>query len=77
MDMNGRTIWIVDADYLLKASPGRFDYLKHKKSLEQENGHAFSENYYLNSSPNPSADAQDAFHTWLDDIWDAIKKEDN
>jgi len=59
------TIWIVDAAYLLKAAPGKFDYLKLKSELEKENGEAFYESYYLNSTPNPPTDAQDAFHTWI------------
>jgi uncharacterized LabA/DUF88 family protein len=60
-----RTIWIVDAAYMMKASHDKFDYLKLKAELENQNGGAFSESYYLNSSPNPPTDAQDGFHTWL------------
>ncbi|HXU21062.1 MAG TPA: NYN domain-containing protein [Verrucomicrobiae bacterium] len=60
-----RAIWIVDAAYLLKASPGKFDYLKLKVLLAGENGGEFTEAYYFNSTPNPPTDGQDAFHTWL------------
>jgi nijmegen breakage syndrome protein 1 len=60
-----KTIWIVDAAYLMKAALGRFDYLKLKSALESLAGSDFFESYYLNSTPNPPTDAQDAFHTWL------------
>ena len=63
--MADRTVWIVDAAYLMKAAPGRFDYLKLKTELESLVGAPFFESYYLNSTPNPPTDAQDAFHTWL------------
>lgn len=60
-----KTVWIVDAAYLLKAAPGRFDYLKLKTELERLVGEKLSEGFYLNSTPNPPTDAQDGFHTWL------------
>lgn len=60
-----KIVWIVDAAYMVKASPGRFDYLKLRSELERLNGSVFSESFYLNSSPNPPTDAQDGFHTWL------------
>lgn len=60
-----RTVWIIDGAYLLKGSPQNFDYLKLKKALETENGSSFSECFYLNSTQNPSSDAQDSFHLWL------------
>jgi len=63
--MPERTIWIVDAAYLMKAAPGHFDYLKLKKVLEKHNGASLAESYYLNSTPNPPTDQQDSFHTWL------------
>jgi uncharacterized LabA/DUF88 family protein len=63
--MAGRSIWVVDAAYLMKAAPGKFDYLKLKGALEKANGHAFAESYYLNSTPNPPTDQQDGFYTWL------------
>lgn len=59
------TTWIVDGAYAMKGAPGRFDYLKLKAQLEARNGNTFFESYYLNSTPNPPTDAQDAFHTWL------------
>jgi uncharacterized LabA/DUF88 family protein len=63
--MLGRTIWIVDAAYLMKAAPGRFDYVQLKKKLELEVGTTFAESFYLNSTSDPPSDQQDAFHTWL------------
>ena len=60
-----KTIWIADAAYIMKAAPGRIDYLRLKQHLETLNGGAIYESYYLNSMPNPSSDAQDAFHNWL------------
>ena len=61
-------LWIIDAGYLFKASrtvrPGyHFDYLRLRNKLE-ESGPIWRA-YYLNSTPNPPSDAQDAFHTWL------------
>ena len=63
--MRKRIVWIIDAGYLLKASPGKFDYLKLKKFLEKECGEPFAESFYLNATPNPPTDEQDKFHTWL------------
>ncbi len=63
--MSQRTVWIVDAAYLMKASPGRFDYLRLKNVLEECCGTRFDESFYLNSTSNPPSDDQDAFHTWL------------
>lgn len=60
-----KIVWIVDAAYLMKAAPGRFDYLKLKKLLTGLCGGEFFESYYLNATPNPPTDQQDAFHTWL------------
>lgn len=63
--MTRRTIWIVDGAYLMKAAPGRFDYLLLRKALEDAADTPFAEAFYLNSTPNPPTDQQDAFHTWL------------
>jgi uncharacterized LabA/DUF88 family protein len=60
-----KTVWIVDGAYLMKAAPGKFDYVKLKHELEKANGGAFTESFYLNSTPNPPTDAQDSFHTWI------------
>ncbi len=59
------TVWIVDGAYMMKGAPGRFDYVKLKNELERINGSQFSESFYLNSTPNPATDAQDAFHSWI------------
>jgi uncharacterized LabA/DUF88 family protein len=60
-----QAVWIVDGAYLLKAAPGKFDFLKLKGELERVNGGPFFESYFLNSIPNSHNDAQDAFHSWL------------
>jgi len=61
-------LWLIDAGYLWNAqrsvAPGyQFDYLKLRRKLE-ESGPLWRA-YYLNSTPHPPADGQDAFHTWL------------
>ncbi len=61
-----KTVWIIDGAYLFnfgKTHP--FDYLKLKNELVRLNGEAIHESYFLNSSNDPAADAQNAFHTWL------------
>ncbi len=60
-----KTIWIIDGAYLLKAAPGKFDFLKLKREIERECGEALAETYYLNSVSAEPHDAQDAFHNWL------------
>ena len=64
------TIWIVDGAYLMKGAPSdalgrnrRFDYNLLLERVERLGPTA--ERYYLNSTPNPPTDQQDAFHTWL------------
>ena len=59
-----RTVWIIDGAYLMKAAPGRFDYLALRKALESEAG-PIGEAYYLNSIAPPETEAQASFHTWL------------
>ena len=61
-------LWLIDAGYLFNAQrtvrPGyQFDYLKLRRKLEESD--AMWRAYYLNSTPHPPTDAQDAFHTWL------------
>ncbi|MDR3452698.1 MAG: NYN domain-containing protein [Rhodoferax sp.] len=63
-----KTVWIVDAAYLYnfgKSRPSGFDYLKLKNELTRANGGPIDESYYLNSTSDPTAEAQNAFHTWL------------
>jgi len=60
-----RTVWIIDGNYLWKATPGRFNYLKLKAKLEQVNCTSIFESYYFNSTPNPIVDVKDNFHLWL------------
>ena len=57
--------WIVDAGYLLRSSPGSFDYLLLKNQIESMMGTSFFESYYLNSTPSNRSDAQEGFNTWL------------
>ncbi len=62
------TIWIVDGAYLFnygRTRPGGLDYLKLKNELIRLNEGPIYEGYYLNSSPDPATDAQNAFHTWI------------
>ena len=64
----GKTLWIIDAGYLINAQrvvdqDFRFDYLKLRKKIE-ESGPIWR-GYFLNSTPHPPSDQQDAFHTWL------------
>lgn len=61
-------LWLIDAGYLFNAQrtvrPGyQFDYLKLRQKLEASG--PMWRAYYLNSTPHPPTDAQDAFHTWL------------
>lgn len=61
-------LWLIDAGYLFNAqrsvgSGFQFDYLKLRTRVEQEG--TLWRAYYLNSTPHPPTDAQDAFHTWL------------
>ncbi|MFN6338004.1 MAG: NYN domain-containing protein [Cyanobacteriota bacterium] len=61
-----RTVWIIDGAYLFNHGRSRpFDYLKLKSELVRLNGDPFYEAYYLNSTRDPSSDAQNGFHTWL------------
>jgi uncharacterized LabA/DUF88 family protein len=61
-----KTVWIIDGAYLFsygKSHP--FDYLKLKNELVRLNGGPIYESYFLNSSQDPAAEAQNAFHSWL------------
>ncbi len=61
-----KTVWIIDGAYLFNfGKPHPFDYLKLKNELIRLNGEGIHESYFLNSSNDPAADAQNAFHTWL------------
>ncbi|ENT5106599.1 NYN domain-containing protein [Pseudomonas aeruginosa] len=63
-----RTVWIVDAAYLLnvgRARPNGIDYVRLKERLEKETGEPIYEGHYLNSTPDPATDRQNAFHSWL------------
>jgi uncharacterized LabA/DUF88 family protein len=61
-------LWVIDAGYLFNAQRSggagyQFDYLKLRHKIE-ETGPIWRA-YYLNSTPHPPTDAQDAFHSWL------------
>ena len=63
-----KTVWIVDGAYLFnyaKTRPIGIDYLKLRNELEKANGGSIYEGYYLNSTPDPATDAQNAFHSWM------------
>ncbi len=64
-----KTVWIVDGAYLFNYGktrpPNGIDYLKLKNELVKANGGPIYEGYYLNSTPDPATDAQNAFHTWI------------
>ena len=63
-----RRLWLIDGAYMFSAQTSlgvgfQFDYKKLRDKLEQD-GKIFQA-YYVNSTPNPPTDQQDAFHTWL------------
>ncbi len=61
-----KTVWIIDGAYLFSfGKTHTFDYLKLKNEMVRLNGGAIYESYYLNSTPDPATDAQNAFHTWI------------
>lgn len=63
-----RRLWLIDAAYLFVGrhsvrSNFQFDYARLREALETDG--RIWRGYYLNSSPNPPLEAQDAFHNWL------------
>lgn len=61
-----KTVWIIDGAYLFNVGKTQpFDYLKLKGELVRLNGGPIYETYFLNSTRDPSAEQQTAFHTWL------------
>lgn len=63
-----KTVWIVDGAYLFNYGKSRqsgIDYVKLKNYLEEVNGGPIYEGYYLNSTSDPSTDAQEAFHAFI------------
>ena len=60
-----KTVWIVDGAYLMKAAPGKFDYMKLKTELERIEGGPFYESYFLSSQANQPTEALEGFHNWL------------
>lgn len=67
LDRN-RRLWLIDGAYMFMSQPTlepgyEFDYRRLRDKLEQYG--RLSQVYYVNSTPNPPSDAQDAFHSWL------------
>lgn len=61
-----KTVWIIDGAYLFNYGKGHpFDYLKLKNEIVRLNGGPLYESYFLHATPDPSADANSAFYTWL------------
>ncbi len=61
-----KTVWIIDGAYLFNfGKTHAFDYLKLKNEMVRLNGGPIYESYYLNSTPDPATDAQNAFHNWI------------
>lgn len=68
MAKQNRRLWLIDAAYMFASQQSlgqryAFDYGKLRKRLEKDG--KFFQVYYVNSTPNPPTDQQDAFHTWL------------
>jgi uncharacterized LabA/DUF88 family protein len=68
MPDQNRRLWLIDAAYMFMSQSTvgegyQFDYSKLRDKLEQDG--KFFQVYYVNSTPNPPTDSQDAFHTWL------------
>lgn len=68
MNVGTRRLWLIDAAYMYHAQRSvginySFDYAKLRSKLEE--GGSIFQAYYLNSTPNPPSDEQDAFHLWL------------
>ena len=67
MDRN-RGLWLIDAGYLFSSQSTvetgyQFDYRKLRDFIELDG--PIWRAYYLNSTPHPTTDAQNGFHTWL------------
>lgn len=64
-----RLLWLIDAGYLFNAQRSlgggayQVDYLKLRNRVAASG--SLWRAYYLNSTPNPPSDGQDAFHMWL------------
>lgn len=63
-----RGLWLIDAGYLFSSQNSveagfQFDYRKLRDFIELDG--PIWRAYYLNSTPHPPTDAQNAFHTWL------------
>lgn len=61
-------LWLIDVGYLFNAQRScghgyQFDYMKLRRKAEEAG--PIWRAYYLNSTPHPPSDAQDAFHMWL------------
>jgi NYN domain len=68
MSDGNRRVWLIDGAYMFMAQdslgPGfKFGYKKLRDRIERDG--RLVQGYYVNSTPSPPTDAQDAFHTWL------------
>ena len=68
MPNTNRRLWLIDAGYLFNAQHSmgnnyHFDYKKLRDKIERT-GRIWRA-YYLNATPNPPADEQNHFHSWL------------
>lgn len=61
-----KTVWIIDGAYMFNHGRSHpFDYLKLKEELIRLNEGSIDEAYYLNSTRDPSTEAQNSFYSWL------------
>ena len=71
-----RAMWLIDGSYIYwsaksyqSANPSyqnmSIDYLKLKKELIKTFSFTAMDSFYFNSTPDPAADAQNSFHSWL------------
>lgn len=63
--MSNRTVWIVDAAYLMKSAPDRIDYLQLRNTLEERLKRTFTDAYYVDSALSSPTEQQESFYTWL------------
>lgn len=61
-----KTVWIIDGAYMFNHGRSHpFDYLKLKEELVRLNAGPIDESYFLNSTRDPFAEAQNSFYSWL------------
>ncbi len=65
---DARRLWLIDAGYMLNAQRSvandyQFDYLRLRNHVETDA--RIWRAYYLNATPEPPSEGQEAFHNWL------------